>query len=345
MSETQPDGQESLHPLLREGLRCLETRLAKMLPAEDLGSTVDSVQALLENGALQASEERGEQIRFLDRLLTRCGELDERLRRMVRAHSDARRERSTLGGQTRTLFANMREELLTGSSNSTFDESLQRIVVALEANLSAHAGREELRAGKVEDHLHSASEEIRTLMQDAAKLHRELVRIRDDLETDPVTRLPGEPRFEEQLARECLQALRDGNVMSLLVVDVDGLEDVNEAHGRSAGNRTLSAVAETLNEVLRESDTAARGTDDEFLILLPFTDLNHAQLVAEKVRSAVESLEVELKPATRVAVTASCGVASYWEYDSAVSVLDRARVAARHARNSGGNRVHMEIAD
>ncbi len=345
MSHEQEDPHGDLHPLLQEGLRCLRSSLAAVVPAEHLDTTVDAIRSLLQNGALQASDERAKQIRFLDRLLTRCGEIDEQLRWMLRAQADSRRERGTIDGQTRTLFAGMREELLSGSSNKAFDESLQRIMVALEAGLSTQSGREDLRSGRTTDYLRDMTEEVRGLMQEAGKLHRELVQIRDQLEVDPATGLPGETRFEELLARECLQALREGHVMSLLVIDIDDLHKINSEREREGGNRMLSAVAETLGSVLRESDVAARGAGDEFLVMLPFTDLNHAQLVAEKVRSAVEALRVDTGRGDDAgSVTASCGVSSYWEYDSAVSVLDRARVAARHARDAGGNRVHMEIA-
>jgi diguanylate cyclase (GGDEF)-like protein len=100
---------------------------------------------------------------------------------------------------------------------------------------------------------------------------------------DPLTGLRNRTRFFEDLRREMAESRRHGTPLSLLVLDVDDLHQVNTDQGYDAGDRLLLSVAELLLTRLRVSDIAARIGDDDFAVILPQTPLEGARTLANRI--------------------------------------------------------------
>jgi diguanylate cyclase (GGDEF)-like protein len=100
---------------------------------------------------------------------------------------------------------------------------------------------------------------------------------------DPLTGLRNRTRFFEDLRREMAEARRHATPLSLLVLDVDDLNQVNTDQGYDAGDRLLLSVAEMLLTRLRVSDIAARIGDDDFAVILPQTPLEGARVLARRI--------------------------------------------------------------
>src|SRR2546423_13528890 len=96
--------------------------------------------------------------------------------------------------------------------------------------------------------------------------------------------------FGERLTSEFAASRRYGRSLSLVLLDVDHLNRVNEAHGRPAGDEVLRGVAQVLQGIARGADVAARVGGDEFAILLRETELRGAQAPAERVRQSIEEM-------------------------------------------------------
>jgi diguanylate cyclase (GGDEF)-like protein len=151
---------------------------------------------------------------------------------------------------------------------------------------------------------------------------------------EPKTGLYNMRHFNSVLAQELERAKRFGRPLAVLMIDVDHLRAVNTAHGHLAGDRVLQDVADALGRATREYDIAARFGGDEFCVLLPETELDGAQVVAERIRSLVERLGGELR------ITVSIGVATQQGGDTTpgelVALADQ---AAYRAKFSGRNSV------
>ena len=104
---------------------------------------------------------------------------------------------------------------------------------------------------------------------------------------DRLTSLPNRRAFEEQFAREGARAGRSGRPLALLLADVDRFKEINDRWGHAAGDAALVAVADVFRETLRTCDTPARIGGDEFVVLLPDTDADGAQVVATRLVEAV----------------------------------------------------------
>jgi diguanylate cyclase (GGDEF)-like protein len=128
---------------------------------------------------------------------------------------------------------------------------------------------------------------------------------------------------------------------SILMIDLDGFKAINDRYGHLPGDAVLSAVAEQLHRMLRQSDVRCRLGGDEFLVILPDTPIGDAMRVAESVRHAIEALEIQSSRGP-ITVTASIGVASSNDGVGAIDVagfIDRADVALYRAKEEGRNNV------
>ncbi|MEA2348168.1 MAG: hypothetical protein QOG62_1955 [Thermoleophilaceae bacterium] len=164
--------------------------------------------------------------------------------------------------------------------------------------------------------------------------------IQEQAITDPLTGLFNRRRFGELLANETARAKRLGHPLGLIMLDVDSFKEANDTHGHQTGDAVLEAAASLLAKEVREIDVVARFGGDEFVAILPETDLNGATVLAERIRAKVADLKVKAPDGSTLTVTASLGVASL--PDSAhdgETLLAAADLALYEAKRAGKNRV------
>ena len=154
--------------------------------------------------------------------------------------------------------------------------------------------------------------------------------------SDALTGLPNRRAGTERLEAEFLRSRRSGAPWSVLMVDVDHFKRVNDTFGHDVGDLVLQHVAKVLKSSARATDLVARLGGEEFMVVLPDTNLEDARLVAEKLRAALEA-----NPAPQAGrVTASLGLACCGTGDaSAEAVLKRADEGVYRAKTAGRNRV------
>jgi diguanylate cyclase (GGDEF)-like protein len=168
-------------------------------------------------------------------------------------------------------------------------------------------------------------------------LGRHAGRLYDLSSIDPLTRLRNRRVLHERLEEEFARSLRYGSPLSVLLLDLDGLKQLNDRHGHRSGDEALERVAEAIRAGSRSTDVAARWGGDEFAILAPNTGRAEALRLAERVRI----LASDGSPPPE-AVTVSVGVGTF-ERDGRAATADdlvRAADAALYeAKRSGRNRV------
>lgn len=157
---------------------------------------------------------------------------------------------------------------------------------------------------------------------------------------DEKTGLPNYRQFRRRLEEEFVRAERYGNVLSLVMMDLDDFKRINDRLGHLAGDRLLFEFAALVRGGARQSDLPARFGGEEFAIILPQTGGAMATLVAERVRAAVEE-ENFLEDEAPTKLTVSAGVATY-PAPGIARVEDLLRAADRalyRAKGQGKNRV------
>src|SRR5829696_8091819 len=151
--------------------------------------------------------------------------------------------------------------------------------------------------------------------------------------TDPLTGLGNLRALQRQLATLLAAQKRYGRGFAVLLMDIDGLKRVNDAHGHQAGDRVLMQVAMSVRRSVREVDLAARLGGDEFCVLAPEQDAASAAKLAGRLSDAVRA-EVAMPDEPPVAM--SIGVAACPEHgDDAESLIDGADRAMYRAKASG----------
>lgn len=157
---------------------------------------------------------------------------------------------------------------------------------------------------------------------------------------DPLTGIANHGHFQETLYREVTRHARSGERLVLLMADLDDFKTVNDRHGHPAGDAVLKAVVARILESVREMDTVARYGGEEFSIILPQTDADSGQRVAERLRAAVAASPVQAGVPEPLRLTMSIGLAVYPDdtvsKGGLVECADRALYAAKR---TGKNRV------
>jgi len=174
-------------------------------------------------------------------------------------------------------------------------------------------------------------------VQDISERKELATRLEYLIDHDFLTGLFNQRRFQEELAREVERTSRYGAKGAVLMIDLDNFKNVNDAFGHKAGDDLLKGVAGALRHRRRQTDVLARVGGDEFAMLLPETDAEQAQMVAEGIVKALARHVAVLGEQT-IHITASVGVAPL-DGLRAVEVLEFADSAMYEAKEAGRNRV------
>ena len=162
---------------------------------------------------------------------------------------------------------------------------------------------------------------------------------------DALTNLNNRRQFETRLSQETAIAERQNNPLCAMMVDIDFFKNVNDTYGHAAGDEVLRQVASIIKEHLRESDIPSRYGGEEFAVLLPYTHLDEAQIVGERLRKAVEDTPITIYQETDeqkdIKVTISMGLAEFDYNETGEVLFERADKALYEAKKNGRNQVRV----
>jgi diguanylate cyclase (GGDEF)-like protein len=193
----------------------------------------------------------------------------------------------------------------------------------------------------------SASAELAAKNRQLAEAHTELElraaelealqeQLRDQAERDWLTGLHNRRYFARELER--LSAEQDGCWLSLAIVDLDHFKSINDEFGHEVGDRVLVRVAALLSDVLRQSDVVVRSGGEEFLVLMPETEMNAATACCRRIRRRIRD-EHWAGLAEGLSVTASAGVAATDDPDRIAALTRTADERLYEAKRAGRDRV------
>ncbi|HET9494779.1 MAG TPA: GGDEF domain-containing protein [Chloroflexia bacterium] len=177
---------------------------------------------------------------------------------------------------------------------------------------------------------------------------------------DPLTQLYNKEYFTQRLGEEMRRSLRTGDPLTIAMIDMDLLKEINDTYGHQAGDAVIVAVAHTIQETCRRSDVPCRYGGDEFAVILPETTKTQARFFAERVLRSVRNVSVPMRAANdKVAGTGtpststtgklplmapvpsvSMGIATFPEdARNPETLLAKADAALYRAKRGGKNRV------
>lgn len=167
------------------------------------------------------------------------------------------------------------------------------------------------------------------------ELEEKYSEVRQTAVTDSLTGIYNRIKFHQELLAEVENNRRKKKPLSLLMFDIDHFKEVNDRHGHDVGDAVLIAVCRVANRIRRKTDIFARWGGEEFMLLMPDTELEGAVNVAERLRAAIEA---EAMPED-IPITCSFGVSQYQEGQDVNSYLKIIDNALYQAKDQGRNRV------
>ncbi|MFF2446394.1 sensor domain-containing diguanylate cyclase [Neobacillus sp. NPDC058068] len=183
-----------------------------------------------------------------------------------------------------------------------------------------------------------ALEKLEQIYLEIEKKQIELMEINSGLveisNTDKLTGIPNRRLFQEKLEEQIELYHKGEKTFSLLIIDIDHFKKVNDTYGHQIGDIVLVKLANILKTQVRPEDIAARLGGEEFVIILPHTDVGEALLMAQKVNQEVELAEWK----ETGSLTVSVGAATFTAKDSEASILKNADQALYASKENGRNR-------
>ncbi len=180
-----------------------------------------------------------------------------------------------------------------------------------------------------------AHRKLAVTLRELEESQREL---REQANTDPLTHLANRRFFTHVANKELSLMRRQKEHFAVLMMDIDHFKNTNDTFGHAAGDYVLTKVARALSSNVREEDTVARVGGEEFVVSSPYTNRLAAIVLAERLRKAVESLDIQFEGNT-IPVTISIGIAMLpQDGDSLETLLAAADERLYFAKNAGRNR-------
>ncbi len=217
------------------------------------------------------------------------------------------------------------DRILSVSAAPIVDEKgkTQGVLASLEDVTTLDHKKRELRS--MLEHLRASSDAIKFQ-------NKELERLAT---IDPLTGCSNRRAFFERYDSEWKAAVRYGHPLSVVMVDVDHFKSINDRHGHAKGDEVLQMVATCLRETARETDIVCRYGGEEFVVLMPSTDITDAEAGAERIRVAIAARHF-----SGIAVTASLGVSALsLKPHNPQEMMDQADKCLYVAKRNGRNQV------
>lgn len=212
-------------------------------------------------------------------------------------------------------------------------ESLTEVIVSFKQQTDA-------RMMEMQGNQQQLASQIKTLQENNLKLIKQVALERELSTRDPLTQLPNRQGFDQKLKEEMARSQRYQQPLSVALIDVDYFKRINDEFGHLAGDKVLKILAKEMKSQVRQSDYLARFGGEEFVLILPQTDLEQAEQALDKMRLHISQCPFNFqgKP---VQITISSGIAQHYSDETPDLVLHRADKAMYQSKEAGRNRTTL----
>lgn len=253
------------------------------------------------------------------------------------------------GGASPTVHIRSQRELRRAQAVAQELEEISELIRKHVAKHRATVARFKLRVNKLDDHdrevamqqlFREAEEMVKPTVEFAGQIANAYDQIRQqtnrlmtftDAQTDPLTGVRNRRSLDDALHSQLAMNDRYRTPFAVSLFDIDFFKKVNDHQGHLHGDRVLQEVARIIDERARETDTVVRYGGEEFIVIMPETDLEGASQFSDRVRQDI---------AKRLSVTVSGGVTEALDGDTLVSLVSRADAALYAAKTNGRNRIY-----
>lgn len=301
-----------------------------------LNALADVVHELCQRLAFQRDELES----FFVDLSNRLKDMDAGLQQTAQLNHKSKENSNKMDQAVHVEMQTIQDSMANVIEIDQLKLSIQQRLDAIDQHLQLFQDDETTRLEKSDVIIKELTEKVEQLEVEGDKLRNRIEESQQQAMRDVLTGVPNRQAYEERIANEIARCRRYNSPLCLIVWDVDRFKSVNDNYGHSAGDKVLKVVAETLNKQIRTTDFFARFGGEEFVLLLPETELDAARQVADKLREIIAETPFHFRD-SRVAITISGGVAQLKKDEPANDFFERADKSLYQAKQNGRNRIEL----
>lgn len=326
----------SLPSELSSQVENLKDRLGEGLSDQSVAPALTSIANLISAMRRQMEDENKELQEFLQQLGDKLKEIDQNLSGAKNSHQASMNTGRDFDAVVHAHVKDIESTVEAAPESSQLKKQIQGRLDAIRKHLNQYREAEETRQHQLEAQLEQLNTRVHGMEDEGEKLRQRLQEKHEQAVRDPLTGLHNRLAYDERIMQEFARWKRYGQPMVLMMVDVDHFKNINDTYGHKAGDKALILIANQIQKNLRESDFLARFGGEEFVVLMPETDIESAIVAADKLLKAVEECQFHYQN-SQVNITVSGGLAQLRQDDTTETLFQRADEALYRAKQAGRN--------
>ncbi|WP_460046385.1 GGDEF domain-containing protein [Pseudomonas sp. S2_H01] len=277
---------------------------------------------------------------YLKQLNERLESFQSNLQAASEDHAGQQSASRELNDQLREHVGDLQTSVQEAADLDTLKNVLERRLEGLIGTMDEHQKQRDQREQEVATRLQSLASRVATMEQEAQGFRAHLEEQRQKALIDTLTGLPNRAAWNERLDHEVDQLQKHRSSLLLGILDLDHFKRINDGYGHLAGDKVLKIIATQLQKRVRPSDFIARFGGEEFVFLLPHTQMAEGLALLERLRVTIEACPFHFK-GEPVTITVSMGITTFKPGERSDLVLKRADQALYRAKAEGRNRIEQ----
>jgi diguanylate cyclase len=278
--------------------------------------------------------------RYLKQLNERLESFQANLQAASEDHAGQQTASRELNDQLREHVGGLQSSVQEAADLDSLKNVLESRLEGLLGTMDAHQKQRDQREQEVASRLQSLAGRVATMEQEALGFRAHLEEQRQKALIDTLTGLPNRAAWNERLDHEIDQLQKNRSSLLLGILDLDHFKRINDGYGHLAGDKVLKIIASQLKKRLRPSDFVARFGGEEFVVLLPHTQMADGLALLERLRVTIQECPFHFK-GEPVTITVSMGITLFKPGERSDLVLKRADQALYRAKAEGRNRIEQ----
>ncbi len=287
---------EQVHKRLDQGLRMKEFNVA-----------VDDLAALIIDAAGKSQQDFEN---FLQSLNSRLVEINGYLEQSRKTEQERLSNSSEIDLKVRSNTASISEQVQTATDIDVLKSSVQQHIDTITTSMDGYIDAEKRREQVMSTQMEALKEKLALVENESSAIKKRLRVERNRALTDVLTRVPNREALNERMIMEWDRFHRYKKPISLAVLDIDHFKKINDKYGHLVGDRALQLVAETIKKSIRRADFVARFGGEEFVMLLPETKANRAEIAMNHLRETIAKMKCHFLN-DEEHITVSIGIVSF----------------------------------
>lgn len=315
----------------------LRGQIEKELVWYELGPTLDDLSNLILSVVGKGQREFSSFLKVLDERLSKVQDFLVESQTIDASWQD---KNEKFDQHVRGQVDQMTQSVGSAVDIDELKHSISEHLDSISSAVDQHAGDAELHQKAKEEEVEVLKEKIKAMEEETRHIRKRLKEERDKALRDSLTGLPNRESYDERFDLELERFKRYKKPATLVVADIDFFKSVNDNYGHLAGDKVLQIIAKEIQNRIRKTDFVARFGGEEFVIILPETDLDTAVQVIEKVREMIGRLPFHFRD-EKIQITMSFGLSVFEEGADQSSLFERADAVLYQAKENGRNRVEV----